>query len=196
MRKINLLLASVLSLMAWTGAMAQTQHNADNYEAAKTAITDGGVYRIKTSVGDANYYVTTTGALTSDKNAAGYFTITKTSGGYFGTGFRIDTGTNRFTNPPLSNNYANLKPGSFANSTGDRADWERQILYLNGDGKYAIRSCNCADGTSSWNDAARTHWTYYINNDVVTPCYSYTAEYIWDFEGPLTVVNVTYKLVD
>ena len=67
----------------------------------------------------------------------------------------------------MSNNYANLKPGSFANSTGDRADWERQILYLNGDGKYAIRSCNCADGTSSWNDAARTHWTYYMVGDVM-----------------------------
>ena len=197
MRKVKLLLTAALSLMAWTGVMAQTQHNASNYEAAKNAITDGGVYRIKTSVGDANYYVTTTGALTSDKNAAGYFTITKTSGGNFGTGFRIYTGSAVFTNPPLSNNVANLYPGSYATSTGnDRADWERQILYLNGDGKYAIRSCNCADGTSSWNDAARTHWTYYINNAVVTPCYSYTADYIWDFEGPLTAVNVTYKLVE
>ena len=177
--------------------MAQDTSDAD-YVAAKNAITDGATYRIKTSVGEANYYVTTTGTFTTDKNQAGYFTITKTSGGYFGTGFRIDTGTNRFTNPPLSNDYANLKPGNFANSTGDRADWERQILYLNGDGKYAIRSCNCADGTSSWNDAARTHWTYYMVGDVVTPCYTYNKDeaYIWEFEGPLTIVNVTYKLVE
>ncbi|MBR4188096.1 MAG: hypothetical protein IKQ85_06485, partial [Bacteroidaceae bacterium] len=112
MRKIKLLLASVLSLMAWIGAMAQNTSDAD-YVAAKNAITDGATYRIKTSVGEANYYVTTTGTFTTDKNQAGYFTITKTSGGYFGTGFRIDTGTTRFTNPPLSNNYANLKPGSF-----------------------------------------------------------------------------------
>ena len=197
MRKAKLLLASVLSLMAWTGVMAQNTSDAD-YVAAKNAITDGATYRIKTSVGEANYYVTTSGTFTADKNQAGYFTITKTSGGYFGTGFRIDTGTNRFTNPPLSNNYANLKPGNFTNSTGDRADWERQILYLNSDGKYAIRSCNCADGTSSWNDAARTHWTYYMVGDVVTPCYTYNKDeaYIWEFEGPLTVVNVTYNLYE
>ena len=197
MRKIKLLLASVLSLMAWTGAMAQNTSDAD-YVAAKDAITDGATYRIKTSVGEANYYVTTTGTFTTDKNQAGYFTITKTSGGHFGTGFRIDSGTERFTNPPLSGNYANLKPGNFNHSTGDRVDWERQILYLNGDGKYAIRSCNCADGTSSWNDAARTHWTYYMVGDVVTPCYTYNKDeaYIWEFEGPLTVVNVTYNLYE
>lgn len=195
MRKIKFLLAAALSMIAWTGAMAQTQHNEANYEAAKAAITDGGTYRIKTTVSGIDYYVTTAGALTSSKDDAGYFTITKTSGGNYGTGFRIDTGSERFTNPPLSNGVANLKPGSYAHSTNDRADWERQILYLNGDGKYAIRSCNCADG-SSWNDAARTHWTYYINGDVVTPCYSYEAAYIWDFEVPPTIVNVTYKLVE
>ncbi len=197
MRKAKLLLASVLSLMAWTGVMAQNTSDAD-YVAAKNAITDGATYRIKTSVGEATYYVTTSGTFTTDKNQAGYFTITKTSGGYFGTGFRIDSGTDRFTNPPLSGNYANLKPGNFNHSTGDRADWERQILYLNGDGKYAIRSCNCADGTSSWNDAARTHWTYYMVGDVVTPCYTYNKDeaYIWEFEGPLTVVNVTYNLYE
>lgn len=196
MRKVKLLLAAVLSLIAWTGTMAQTQHNAENYEAAKTAITEG-TYRIKTTVSGTDYYVTTSGTLTSNLAGAGYFDISQTSGGNFGTGFRINGASGRFTNPPLSNNLANLKPGNFAtSSTNDRADWERQILYKNGDGKYAIRSCNCADGTSSWNDAARTHWTTYLVGDVVTPCYSYTAEYIWDFEGPLTAVNVTYKLVE
>ena len=197
MRKIKLLFVTLLSMMAWTGVMAQTQHNADNYEAAKAAITDGATYRIKTTVNNTDYYVTTGGGLTSNKDAAGFFTITKTSGGNYGTGFRIDTGTERFTNPPLSNNVANLYPGSFSRSNNnDRADWERQILYLNSDGKYAIRSCNCADGTSSWNDAARTHWTYYMVNEVPTPCYSYTADYIWDFEVPPVIVNVTYKLVE
>lgn len=195
MKKIKLLFAAMLSMMAWTGVMAQTQHNKDNYEAAKAAITDGGTYRIKTTVSGTDYYVTTAGKLTSSKEDAGYFTITKTSGGNYGTGFRLDSGK-RFTNPNLVDGKANLKPGSYATTTGDRADWERQILYKNSDGKYAVRSCNCADGTSSWNDAARTHWTYYMVEDVPTPCYSYEADYIWDFEGPLTVINVTYKLVE
>ena len=196
MKKVKLLLTAMLSMMAWTGVMAQDTSDAD-YQAALAAITDGGIYRIKTTVGETDYYVTTSGTLTSVKNNAGYFTITKTSGGYFGTGFRIDSGK-RFTNPNLVNSVANLKPGSFATSTNDRTDWERQILYLNGDGKYAVRSCNCQDGTSSWNDAARTHWTYYINNEVVTPCYTYNKDeaYQWEFEGPLTVVNVTYRLLD
>ena len=194
MRKVKLLLTAALSLMAWTGVMAQNTSDAD-YQAALAAITDGGTYRIKTNVSGTDYYVTTSGTLTNVKNNAGYFTITKTDGGYFGKGFRIDSGK-RFTNPGLSNDKAVLKPGSFATTTGDREDWERQILYLNGDGKYAVRSCNCQDGTSSWNDAARTHWTYYINNEVVTPCYSYDKAYQWDFEGPLTVVNVTYRLLN
>ena len=196
MRKINLFFAAVLSMMTWTGVMAQNTSDAD-YQAALAAITDGGTYRIKTTVSGTDYYVTTGGGLTNVKNNAGYFTITKTDGGYFGKGFRIDSGK-RFTNPNLVNSVANLKPGSFATTTGDREDWERQILYLNSEGKYAVRSCNCQDATSSWGDAARTHWTYYINNEVVTPCYTYNKDeaYQWDFEGPLTVVNVTYKLVE
>lgn len=168
------------------------------YEAAKNAITDGETYRIKTNVGGTDYYVTTNGTLTNSKDGAGYFTITKTSGGNYGTGFRIDTGSKRFTNPPLTgNNVANLKPGNYATTDGnDRADWERQILYLNSEGKYAIRSCNVADATSSWGDAGRTHWTYYMVEDVPTPCYSYAADFIWDFEVPPVIVNVTYELYE
>ena len=196
MRKIKLLLAAVLSTMTWTGMMAQDTSSAE-YQDALNAIVDGSNYRIKTTVSGTDYYVTTSGTLTSAKDDAGIFTITKTDGGYFGKGFRIYTGTEVFTNPPLNGNQANLKPGSYARSSNnDREGWERQILYLNSDGKYAIRSCNCQDGTSSWNDAARTHWTYYMVGDVVTPCYSYTPDYIWDFEIPPVIVNVTYKLME
>ena len=194
MRKIIFLFAVVLSMMTWTGVMAQDTNSAE-YQAALNAIVDGSDYRIKTTVSGTDYYVTTSGTLTSVKDDAGIFTITKTSGGYFGTGFRIDSGSERFTNPPLSNNVANLKPGQFSYTSGDRADWERQILYLNSDGMYAIRSCNVQDGTSGWADAARTHWTYYMVGDVVTPCYSYTPDYIWDL-GTSTFVNVTYKLME
>ena len=195
MRKIKLLLTAMLAMTAWTGVMAQDTNDAE-YVAAKEAITDGATYRIKTTVSGTDYYVTTAGALTQNIANAGMFEITKTSGGHFGTGFRISSGTDRFTNPPLSNNVANLTPGSFAHSTGDRGDWERQVLYLNNNGKYAIRSCNVADGTSSWSDAGRTHWNVYTVGDVVTPRYNYEKYYIWDFEGPLTTVNVTYKLFE
>ena len=167
------------------------------YEAALASITEGGVYRIKTDVKGTVYYVTLTGGLTSVKDNAGVFTLTKTEGGAFKpVGVRIDTGTERFTNPPLSNNVANLNPGSFSRSNNnDRADWERQVFFLNEEGKYAIRSCNTQPATSSWGDAGRTFWTYSIG-EVATPCYTYDATYVWELDGPITSVNVTYKLYE
>ena len=195
MRKFNSFLLLLFAVtMSWTGAFAQDKEDTD-YKAALAAIESGANYRIKTDFNGTSYYVTTAGKLTSVKDEAGIFTITKTEGGYFGTGFRIDSGS-RFTNPPLSNNVANLTPGVFSYSTNDRADWERQIFYLNSENKYAIRSCNCADGTSSWNDAARTHWTCFTVADVVTPRYQYDRDYIWTIEGPIVTINVTYKLFE
>lgn len=195
MRNFKTILLTLSLLLTGSGVVNAQNTSSSEYQAALAAITDGANYYIKTDVNGTYYYVTTGGSLTSDKNNAGIFTITKTSGGHFGTGFRIDSGSERFTNPPLTgNNVANLNPGNFAHSTGDRADWERQILYLNEEGKYAIRSCNVQDATSSWNDAGRTHWTWSVNP--VTPCYSYDPVYVWEFEIPPVIVNVTYKLVE
>ena len=194
MRKLNsFLLLLFAAMMATPGVNAQTDAE---YEAAMGAINDGGVYRIMTNVRGTSYYVTLTGGLTSVKDNAGFFTLTKSSGGAFkSVGIRIDTGSERFTNPPLANNVANLNPGNFAHSTNDRGDWERQVFFLNEDGKYAIRSCNTQPATSSWGDAGRTLWTYTVA-EAITPSYSYDPAYVWELDGPLTPVNVTYKLVD
>ena len=54
MKKIKLLFAAMLSMMAWNGVMAQT---AAEYEAALDAITDGGNYRIFTETGGSKYYL-------------------------------------------------------------------------------------------------------------------------------------------
>ena len=166
------------------------------YEAALAAITDGGVYRIKTNVEGTAFYVTYSGTLTSNANDAGLFTITKPDDGTWkAKGFRIDSGTERFTNPTLVNDKANLNQNFYAHSTGDRNGWERQVLFLK-DGKYAIRSCNTVPGESSWADAGRTFWTYNVAEAVPTPCYSYDPAYVWEFDGPLTTINVTYNLVE
>jgi hypothetical protein len=190
MRKIKLLFAALLSMMAWTGVMAQTDAE---YNDALVAITDGNYY-ITTEVGGITYYVTTAGALTATKADGGIFAITqKTGGALKDIGFRI-YGTAVFTNPPLLNNAANLNPGSFSTSTGnDRNDWERQVLYLNSDGKYAIRSCNTQPATSSWGDAGRTFWTYSV--EPVAPQYSYDPAYVWNFVK-FTGINVTYEVYD
>lgn len=164
------------------------------YQRALDAIEDGKNYRIFTEVDGTKYYVTDGGQLTSRADDGGIFNLTKVTGGtYKEYGFRIDTGSKRFTNPPLANNVANLNPGVFATSTNNRIDWEAQVLFMFND-KYAIRSCNVPDGTSSWNDAGRTYWTYAIEE--VAPLYTYDPTYVWQFEGPLTTINVTYQLYE
>ena len=165
------------------------------YEAALATIQEGKVYRISTTYEGETYYVTLAGGLTSIKDEAGFFTITTPDDGTWkAKGFRIDSGTDRFTNPSLVNDKANLNQDFFAHSTNDRKGWERQVLFLNEEGKYAIRSCNTVPGTSSWADAGRTFWTYFV--PVVTPSYTYDPDYVWELDGPLTTINVTYTLYE
>ena len=196
MRKtLSLLLLFAATMMSWTSAFAQDPDDSE-YQAALSAITDGGVYRIKTTVEGTAFYVTTAGILTSDVNAAGLFTITMPDDGTWkAKGFRIDSGTERFTNPNQSGGVANLNQTNYAHSTNDRNGWERQVLFLK-DGKFAIRSCNTEYGESGWADCGRTFWTYSVAESFPTPCFSYTPAYVWEFDGPLTTVNVTYKLFE
>ena len=165
------------------------------YENALAAIEDGGKYRIFTEVEGQKYYVTDGGLLTSAADNGGIFTITKVTGGsYKEYGYKIDSGSKRFTNPPLKDNVADLTKGVFATTTSNRNDWEAQVLFLNEEGKFAVRSCNVPDGTSSWNDAGRTYWTYVVE-EAPTPQYTYALTYAWQFEA-VVPINVTYALVE
>ena len=190
MRKIKLLLAAALSMIAWTGVMAQT---VAEYEAALAAITDGAKYRICTEVDGTKYYVTAGGTLTADKakgDAFAFAKITETSGDgpyvveettpAVGIQLTSSAGT-RFTNGPLNNNLAVLDVSNFSTSTNNRAPWESQVFFLQG-GKFAIRTCNTIYAESSWRDAGRTFWTYKVAEAVVTPQYSYTPAYVWELE--------------
>ncbi|MBR5395253.1 MAG: discoidin domain-containing protein [Bacteroidaceae bacterium] len=185
MRKIKLLFAAALSMIAWTGVMAQT---AAEYEAALAAINDGAQYRISTDVSGTKYYVTAGGTLTADKAKGDAFTFAKVTGGDYvvneagdkavGIQLTSSAGT-RFTNGPLSSDKAVLEVANFSTSTNNRAGWESQVFFLK-DGKYAIRSCNVAYGESSWADAGRTFWTYTV--DPVDPEYTYDPAYVWELE--------------
>ena len=185
MRKIKFLFAAALSMIAWTGVMAQT---AEEYEAALAAITDGAQYRIFSEVDGTKYYVTAGGTLTAVKAKGDAFTFAKVTGGDFavneagdkavGIQLTSSAGT-RFTNGPLSSDKAVLEVSNFATSTNNRAGWESQVFFLK-DGKYAIRTCNVAYGESSWADAGRTFWTYTV--DPVDPEYSYDPAYVWELE--------------
>ena len=185
MKKFKLLFAAMLSMMAWTGVMAQT---AEEYEAALAAITDGAWYRISTEVDGTKFYVTTDGTLTSEKALKDVFTLKKiASGGAYmyddentAIGIQMTSTTDkRFTNSPLSNSKAVLEVANFSTTTNNRADWESQVLFLK-DGKYAIRSCNTVYAETSWQDAGRTFWTYTV--DPVDPEYSYDPAYVWNLE--------------
>ena len=185
MRKIRLLFAAALSMVAWTGMMAQT---AAEYEAALAAIEDGAQYRISTDVSGTKYYVTAGGTLTSDKAKGDAFTFAKiaeggayeVSEGVTAVGIQLTSSAGtRFTNAPLSNDKAVLVVSNYSTTTDKRADWESQVFFLK-DGKYAIRSCNTAYAESSWQDAGRTFWTYTV--DPVDPEYTYEPAYVWELE--------------
>ena len=194
MRKIRLFFSVMLSLVAWTGVMAQTDAE---YEAAMAAIEDGGVYRIFTSAPGAVYYINADGALVP-KDQGEYFTFTKkTGGGLKAVGVQVSSATKRFINAAQSDNKAVLNCGKFCTSTNNRADWESQVFFLK-DGKYAIRACNVAYGESSWADCGRVFFDFAVANAdaSIAAKYNYEPTYIWEIEGPLTVIDVTYKLVE
>ena len=166
----------------------------DPYEAALTAIGDGGNYYISTDVEGTKYYITADGKLTSSREDGCIFTLTQVEGGAFKDyGYLIDGGK-RFSNAPLSDGRAALNVSNFSTSTNNRAEWEAQVLFLQ-DGKYAIRATNAAYGESSWADAGRVFFTWKVE-DVVIPQYTYDQVYQWNLEVVAGIVNVTYRLVE
>lgn len=157
-------------------------------------VPTGSRYHITTTIGGTKYYVTATGKLSESitDDDGTIFDISKTTGGDFGSGIRISSSSERFSNPTLSNNTANLSQNFYAHSTDDRTNYERQVFFKNDEGKYAIRSCNLASGNSSWADAGRTFWTYNVA-DVVTPCYSYAPAYVWELEEAGAAIDFTFN---
>ena len=193
MRKIQLLLTAVLSMMAWTGVMAQTDAE---YDAALAAIQDNGNYYVKSDVGGIYYYLKGNGTLTATKADATIFTFQKVSsgGGYKEYGFKLNNNGTFFSNPP-GTNESNLANGKINTSTRqDNNQYEAQVFFLK-DGKYAIRAGNTPTATSGWAWVAGSYWTVVGDVNPVAQ-YQWAANYCWELEGPLTTVNVTYKLVE
>ena len=163
----------------------------NEYYAAMAAITDGGYYLV-TEEGGTKWYVTQKGYLTDDKEDACLFAVSKVSGGaLYDLGILLDPENGaHFSNTTLIGNKANLHFGSYRqDESNNRGDWERQVFYLNDEGKYAIRSCNTLYGESSWEDAGRAFWTWEIADPeaeypIPTPCYSYEPAYVWSLELP------------
>ena len=158
------------------------------YEAALAAIQDNGNYYITTDVEGTKYYLDQGGYLTDDKSAASIFNLKKKSGGSFKTyGFQVIKDGSYFSNPE-SGSYANdsITDTHLHTSTRGDATWETQVFFLNDEGKYAIRACNCSYAASSWNHVGSSFWT--TIDDIAT--YEYDPQYIWELEEPADVDKI------
>ena len=167
------------------------------YEAALAAIQDNGNYYITTDVEGTKYYLDQSGYLTDDKSTASIFNLKKKSGGSFKTyGFQVIKDGSYFSNP-VSGSYANdsITDTHLNTSTRGSETWETQVFFLNDEGKYAIRACNCSYAASSWNHVGSSFWT--TIGDIAT--YEYDPQYIWELEEPadiekiLAVLNSIYE---
>ena len=185
MRKLYLLLMTLIVQLITANVFAQTDAE---YEAALAAIQDNGNYYITTDVEGTKYYLDQGGYLTDDKSAASIFNLKKKSGGSFKTyGFQVIKDGSYFSNPE-SGSYANdsITDTHLHTSTRGDATWETQVFFLNDEGKYAIRACNCSYAASSWNHVGSSFWT--TIGDIAT--YEYDPQYIWELEEPADVDKI------
>ena len=187
MRKLYLLLMTLIVQLITANVFAQTDAE---YEAALAAIQDNGNYYITTDVEGTKYYLDQGGYLTDDKSAASIFNLKKKSGGSFKTyGFQVIKDGSYFSNP-VSGSYANdsITDTHLNTSTRGSETWETQVFFLNDEGKYAIRACNCSYAASSWNHVGSSFWT--TIGDIATATYEYDPQYIWELEEPADVDKI------
>ena len=185
---LSLLLLFTATMMGWSSAYAQTDEEpkatADTlaYEAALAAIQDGAAYRIKTDVGGTTYYLTVDGTLTDQTTTAGVFKFKMVAGEAWESGFQIDGGGTRFTNPNGTYSSA-FTLGKITSTTNERTNWEAQVFFLK-DGKYAVRGTNSTGGGTegSWAFVADAFWTVNEGDEGPLAEYSLTVNYIWELE--------------
>ena len=204
MRKCYLFLMTLFVQLIMGGSAFAADPPQSEYDAAMAAFTDGS-YFVTTEVNGTKFYLGLSGDLTSDKPSGGIFKISKSTGGaLYNEGLLIDPGNGQhFSNTTLSSDKAVLKPSPAVfrlDGSNNRTDWERQVPYMNEEGKIAIRSCNTAYGESSWADAGRAFWTYDIvdTDGVISldPCYSYEPAYVWSFEPPTEEMMISMGISD
>ena len=206
MKKCYLFLMMLFVQLITCGSVYAADPPKAEYDAALAAIT-GPSYYIYTEVDGVKFYLTQDGELTDFEDSRHLYGVSQVSGGaLYDIGWMLDPGNGaHYSNSTLENDKCVLHPqtGVFRqDNSNNRNDWERQVLYMNEEGKFAIRSCNTAFGESSWADAGRAFWTYevedvdgvispiYSEYGGLMPAYSYEPAYIWSFELPATKEQV------
>ena len=160
----------------------------NTYEVALAAITDGNYYQIFTEVEGTKFYLTNTGTLTADADAAYsfHFSAVNYSGTLYETGWNVGV---PFTNPSLTSGSSGdiVNGGNIRTDSQNRNDWERQVFFFKY-GKYAVRSTNA--NSSSW--GANTYWDMVGTTSLPEAGYSLAPSYIWqldDVTGKVLLAN-------
>ena len=151
------------------------------YENALAAIKDGEGYRVFTEVEGTKYYLNTTGFLTDDTKKAATFEFNKVEGAnetLYLAGWNLGV---KFTNPNLTNGSTGdvVNDGHILNGGNDRDNWERQVFFMNEDGKFAVRSTNA--NSANW--GANTYWDVITEKELPAAGYSLEPAYVWQIEG-------------
>ncbi len=155
------------------------------YLRALESLNDGDVYLIRTSyLNDVpvkgRFHLKADGTLSSESFDAKYFTFQKKAyrGGYKPYGWNIG----QFTNP--TNASTNSK--YIRTDTQNRDDWERQVIFEDENGYYAIRATNAAteatwgsnafwttdsSGNATYDLAGGTHYIWEIVKVGTTPTF-------------------------
>ncbi|MBR4242713.1 MAG: DUF4859 domain-containing protein [Bacteroidaceae bacterium] len=157
------------------------------YEKALAAIKDGEGYRIFTEINDTKYYLNTEGKLTDADNAATFiFNKVEVANTLYQIGWNLGA---KFTNPQLTNGSSGdvVNNGKIEVGGNDRNDWERQVMFLNDEGKFAVRATNA--NSANW--GANTYWDVVTNDELPAAGYSLEPSYVWQIAGyvDLTELN-------
>ena len=154
---------------------------------AVASIHNGHKYHIYTNYNSIDYYLTTDGELTNEKASAGTFTFTATTTDQVvpaGSAWRIANGNKEFTNP-----NGNERTNKLRTDNQHRDTYDAQILYLNNQGKYAVRAGNAP--ANDW--GTNTYWMIEDNGDAL-PDADYTLDETKQFLWQLEDLSITYRL--
>lgn len=174
---LSLLLALAVGVTQRAGAQTT-----DEYNAALATISTYHSYYISAEVDDVTYYLKADGTITTTKGEATALYFEKVSGNNtaYGYGFRVGDDYH-FSNPSTtkSGGSGDIKnEGTIRAVNNTRVDWEAQVFFLNGEGKYAVRATNAPNG--SWKP--NTYWTIIDYNEAKAAGYADDAAYIWSLE--------------
>jgi hypothetical protein len=179
-RRLWLALLLLLSLTFGASLDTRADDQAD-YERALASIQEGHYYRICTEVDGQKYYVNEYGDLTSNIYTSCTFQLSKVEGQVYPYSFNIKRNDGYSVSGRFVDQWLENRRGLSIREFIDDA-WSSQVLFLNEEGRYAVRSSNVAEENLGDFGGGRTYWNYSIINNNVYLGYSYDKNYVFQIE--------------